>query len=127
VLTIYPRYIKLLIEENMVLEEIPEAFRMAIQVCRFNEIHDALLITSHPDRLQLRAGLRAALRTMMARAMMPPVRLALVGLKPEALQGLQGLKDLANDHSLLCEVFAEEEAGLAWLAKLGDGKVTAIR
>jgi len=127
VLTIYPRYIKLVIEEDMVLEEIPEAFRMAIQVCRFNEINDALLVTSHPDRLQLRAGLRAALRTMMARAMMPPVRLALVGLKPEAVKAFQGLKELADDNSIPCEVFAEEEAGLAWLAKLGDGKVTAIR
>ena len=85
-LTIYPRYIKLVIEENLVLEEIPEAFRMAIQVCRFNEIYDALLVTSHPVHLDLRAGLRAALRTMMARAMMPPVRLALVGLNPEALK-----------------------------------------
>jgi len=67
------------------------------------------------------------LRTMMARAMMPPVRLALVGLKPEAVKAFQGLKELADDNSIPCEVFAEEEAGLAWLAKLGDGKVTAIR
>jgi hypothetical protein len=127
VLTLYPRHVKLVIEENLALEQIPEAFRMAIQVCRFNEIHDALLVTDHADSLQLRAGLRAALRTMMARGMMPPVRLALVGLGPEALKALQGLKELAAANSILCEVFSEEEAGLAWFAKLDDGKLTAIR
>jgi hypothetical protein len=127
VLALYPRYVKLVIEDSLVLEEIPEAFRTAIQVCRFNEIHDALLVTNHAESLELRAGLRAALRTMMARAMMPPVRLALVGLRPEALKALRGLKELADDNSIPCEVFSEEAAGLAWFGKLDDAKVKAIR
>ncbi|HWV91040.1 MAG TPA: hypothetical protein VNZ59_13225 [Burkholderiales bacterium] len=111
----------------MDLIEIPEAFRMAMQVCRFNEIPNALLISNRADGLELRAGLRAALRTMVARTMMPSVRLALVALNPEVVKAFQSLKDLADDNFIPCGIFSDEETGLAWFAKLDDGKVTAIR
>jgi hypothetical protein len=126
-LTIHHRYIKLLIEAEMDLQKIPEAFRMAMQICRFNEIPNALIVTNHQDGLSLRAGLRAAFRTMVARAMMPPVRLGLVALNREALKAFQGLKDVADDNFVPSRIFSEEEAGIAWFAKLDDDKITAIR
>ena len=126
-LTLHTRYVRLLIEDGMSLEQIPDAFRMALQVCRFNEIKGALLVTAHRDGLMLRAGLRASLRTMMARDMMPSVRLALVGWHPEAMKALQGLKELAHENSIPCEIFRDESVAVEWFAELDDGKVQAIR
>jgi hypothetical protein len=126
-LSIHHRYIKLLVEDDMDLVEIPEAFRMAMQVCRFNELPNALVISNRANGLELRAGLRAALRTMLARTMMPSVRLGLIALNPEVLKAFQALKDLADDNFIPSRIFSEEEAGLARFAKLDDGKVTAIR
>jgi hypothetical protein len=126
-LTLYPRHIRLQIEDGMTLEEIPEAFRMFVQVCRFNDIDNALITNAHPQWLDVRAGIRASLRSMFARAMMPPIRLALVALNDDGNKALIGVKQFAIENSIPCELFTDEARGIAWFAKFDGGKVIAIR
>ena len=113
-LQVSPEYVRLEIEHNVELAEIPEVMRTALQVCRLNDIGRALIV-SDGDGLDLRAGIRAALRTMLARRILPRVALALVGKNAEALTGLRSVKALADAENISCEVFADEPAALAWL------------
>ena len=126
-LTLYPRHARLQIEDGMTLQDIPEAFRMFVQVCRFNDIDNALITSAHPEWLYVRAGIRASLRTMLARAMMPPIRLALVALNNDGNKALIGVKEFAIENSIPCELFTDEAAGIAWFSKVDGGKVIAIR
>jgi hypothetical protein len=125
-LELFPQYVRLLLEKGLALGEIPEAFRTAMQVCRLNDVSGAMLVSDHVD-LDLRAGMRAGLRTLVARTMMPKkVRLALVGLNCGALHAFRAVKALADEQQIPCEVFSEEKAALEWLLARGSN-VTAVR
>lgn len=125
-LELSPTHVRLLIEKDLALSEIPEAFRTAMQVCRLNDIPGALIVSEQLD-LELRAGLRAGLRTLVARTLMPPVSLALVGLNASALEAFLAVKSFADDHSIPCELFDAERVALEWLVQRDSSNVTAIR
>jgi hypothetical protein len=114
-LQLFPDHLRVEIEPGAELHEIPETLRTALHLCQLNEL-GGVLVVSAANGLDLRAGIRASLRTMLAKRLMPPLlRLGLVGLTADAISGLQGVKALADAELVACEVFADEVAARAWL------------
>ena len=112
-LSLAPGHARLDIDRDEDLGQVSESIRALLQVCRMNDLRNALVI-SKQDAFDWRSSLRIGIRFAASRAPIKELRLALVanhfndGARHDVLSA-------ARESGLECEIFGDEDGALAWL------------
>lgn len=117
-LSLAPDYVRLEIAHDQDFNEVAEAIRTLLALCRLNRLRHALVM-SEQDALDWRSSLRVGIRSIAIRSGHVDVRLACVvqhysdGARADVLAA-------AQEAGLECRVFNREADALAWLSPSAD-------